>query len=161
MAELAPQLARSRHLSGITLGELAKHNSPQNAWVAVDGVVYDASDFVERHPGQVGPLLAHAGEDITPFFDAFHSAGARRVLASELETQPAVRSRDLHRAILRRRGGLGLGGSPPSAAHPPAQERYSSTRHMRSYLRLTAEHMQEPYANESARVTGRRPSWEP
>ena len=35
----------------ITPAELAKHRTPDDMWLAVDGDVYDVTDFKDMHPG--------------------------------------------------------------------------------------------------------------
>ena len=44
-----------------TLEELAKHNTPEDAWVGINGYVYDVTDFADGHPGGTGVLLRFAG----------------------------------------------------------------------------------------------------
>jgi cytochrome b involved in lipid metabolism len=36
------------------------------------GLVVDVNDWFARHPGGVGPIKGHAGEDISDLFDHFH-----------------------------------------------------------------------------------------
>ena len=36
------------------------------------GLVMDVNDWYERHPGGVGPIRGHAGEDVSHIFDNFH-----------------------------------------------------------------------------------------
>jgi len=54
---------------GIPLSEVARHNKPHDLWVAVNGVVYDLTDFLLHHPEQRNVLLAWAGRDATPVWD--------------------------------------------------------------------------------------------
>ena len=37
----------------VSIGEVNQHKSQGDAWVVVDGVVYDISHFVDAHPGGV------------------------------------------------------------------------------------------------------------
>eukprot|EP01050_Picozoa_sp_SAG11_P029663 SAG11_NODE_8443_length_1015_cov_1.362445_1_plen_259_part_01 len=53
--------------------ELAKHASKQSCWVALRGLVYDFTPFVELHPGGARALLRHAGADATAVFEELHS----------------------------------------------------------------------------------------
>eukprot|EP00300_Choanocystis_sp_HF-7_P008894 c1615_g1_i2.p2 GENE.c1615_g1_i2~~c1615_g1_i2.p2 ORF type:complete len:118 (+),score=15.85 c1615_g1_i2:113-466(+) len=61
----------------ITKEELAKHNNTDDCWVAIDGKVYDVSDYVYEHPG--GEIIADdAGRDSTAGFNkAEHSPEAK------------------------------------------------------------------------------------
>ena len=42
----------------ITEDELAKHNKEGDAWIAIDGHVYDVSKFAELHPGAFSARLS-------------------------------------------------------------------------------------------------------
>jgi cytochrome b involved in lipid metabolism len=57
----------------ITLDELAKHNSRNDAWIAVAGNVYNVSEYLPFHPGGEGILLDHCGKDSTNEFELTHS----------------------------------------------------------------------------------------
>jgi len=35
----------------VTLDELSRHNSENDAWLAIDGVVYNVTRFLDAHPG--------------------------------------------------------------------------------------------------------------
>jgi len=58
---------------GVSLSELAKHNSTDDCWIAIHGLVYDLTDFAQEHPA--GPESIHdlAGKDGTEAFQAIHS----------------------------------------------------------------------------------------
>ena len=45
--------------------EVAKHNSTDDAWVIVDGAVYDVTSFLESHPGGVSITEEHLGTDVS------------------------------------------------------------------------------------------------
>eukprot|EP01063_Lacrimia_lanifica_P006139 TRINITY_DN13684_c0_g2_i1.p1 TRINITY_DN13684_c0_g2~~TRINITY_DN13684_c0_g2_i1.p1 ORF type:complete len:420 (+),score=136.31 TRINITY_DN13684_c0_g2_i1:94-1353(+) len=61
-------------MATVPRAELARHASPQDAWVAVRGVVYDVTEFAEEHPGGAGLLHGLAGGDATEDFDGMHPA---------------------------------------------------------------------------------------
>jgi predicted heme/steroid binding protein len=42
--------------------------SQNNAWVIVDGVVYDVTGWIEEHPGGPDLLAKRAGQDVTETF---------------------------------------------------------------------------------------------
>jgi len=39
-----------------------------DAWVIVDGVVYDVTKWIDEHPGSPEVLLKRAGQDVTQAF---------------------------------------------------------------------------------------------
>jgi L-lactate dehydrogenase (cytochrome) len=45
----------------IPMQEVAKHNKREDCWVVIHGKVYNLTDFLDSHPGGVGPILAKAG----------------------------------------------------------------------------------------------------
>lgn len=52
----------------IEIQELAKHCTPQDAWTAIHGIVFDISSYIVKHPG--GPCLIRSiiGKDGTQAF---------------------------------------------------------------------------------------------
>jgi cytochrome b involved in lipid metabolism len=50
---------------GITWAQLAQHSTRAKPWLAIDGIVYDCTDFVDLHPGGK-VLLAYAGTCAPP-----------------------------------------------------------------------------------------------
>jgi L-lactate dehydrogenase (cytochrome) len=64
----------------VTRAELAQHSSRNSAWVAVNGDVFDVTNFVLRHPGGSAVILGHAGRDAS---DVFNSSHAPHVRANE------------------------------------------------------------------------------
>nr|XP_031859814.1 uncharacterized protein CI109_004662 [Kwoniella shandongensis]KAA5526886.1 hypothetical protein CI109_004662 [Kwoniella shandongensis] len=56
----------------ISAEELADHKSLKSLWVAVDGDVWDVTDFANQHPGGTEILVQHAGRDVTRIFKAIH-----------------------------------------------------------------------------------------
>jgi len=67
-----------------TMDEVATHDRMGDAWVTVDGKVYDLSSWIKRHPGGSIPLLQYAGRDMTDAFRAYHgpTGKAAKTLAS-------------------------------------------------------------------------------
>lgn len=55
-----------------TWKQLAQHASEESAWIAVDGSVYDVTEFVDRHPGGREILLLALGRDATDLFVSYH-----------------------------------------------------------------------------------------
>lgn len=53
--------------------ELAKHNTPEDCWMAVRGKVYNVTRYLDFHPGGRDQLLRGAGKDATALFDEYHA----------------------------------------------------------------------------------------
>lgn len=58
---------------GVTVKEVREHNSAKNGiWVAINGDVYDLSEFIKRHPGGKEIILKYAGTNALRIFNKFH-----------------------------------------------------------------------------------------
>merc|ERR1719158_548710 len=57
---------------GITVDEVAKHNSKSSCWVIVDGKVLDVTEFLKDHPGGELAIITFAGKDATEEFNMIH-----------------------------------------------------------------------------------------
>ena len=55
-----------------TWQEVRRHNTAESLWVAVDGKVYDVTNFLESHPGGKEFLLLGAGRDLTDLLQCYH-----------------------------------------------------------------------------------------
>jgi len=53
-----------------TLLDVAKHNSPQDAWIIVAGKVYNVTQFAQEHPGGEDVLLDSAGSFLSHHRDS-------------------------------------------------------------------------------------------
>lgn len=51
-----------------TLAQVSEHNSKEDAWIVIDGGVYDITPYVTEHPGGVKAILRNAGGDATKGF---------------------------------------------------------------------------------------------
>eukprot|EP00928_Gymnodinium_smaydae_P034961 TRINITY_DN2466_c0_g3_i1.p1 TRINITY_DN2466_c0_g3~~TRINITY_DN2466_c0_g3_i1.p1 ORF type:complete len:447 (+),score=38.70 TRINITY_DN2466_c0_g3_i1:134-1474(+) len=73
---------------GYSLSEVAKHATPDDAWIVVNSFVYDITNFVRHHPGwtvagQTSTIIAitrNLGKDCTEEFLDIHSRSAKRQL---------------------------------------------------------------------------------
>ena len=71
--EVFSDLAEIKDLPAITMDELAKHNTAEDAWVLIDGVVYNVTKFLPLHPGGRQVLLSSCGRDATEDFKMMHT----------------------------------------------------------------------------------------
>jgi flavocytochrome c len=55
-----------------TLEEIAKHNTKEDLWVVVKGVVLDLTNWLDEHPGGPQALLNFMGRDATEEFEMLH-----------------------------------------------------------------------------------------
>lgn len=77
--------------------ELGDHASRQSCWLAVHGVVWDVTSFLDSHPGGSTLILGQGGKDATSAYEDFHDPGlVEETLGSEAkkgvllaETSPA------------------------------------------------------------------------
>ncbi len=54
------------------LEELAKHNTADDLWTAVYGIVYDLTDYHQKHKGGSMVIVDIADRDGTTEFEPFH-----------------------------------------------------------------------------------------
>ncbi|KAL8909116.1 MAG: hypothetical protein Q9171_005182 [Xanthocarpia ochracea] len=65
----------------LTLSDVAEHNTKKDLYIVVHDKVYDATAFVDEHPGGEEVLLDVGGQDATEAFeDVGHSDEARQIL---------------------------------------------------------------------------------
>ncbi|KAL9063259.1 MAG: hypothetical protein Q9157_008330, partial [Trypethelium eluteriae] len=55
-----------------SLDEVAKHNTKEDLWIAVKGVVLDVTNWVDEHPGGPQALFTHMGKDASEEFEMLH-----------------------------------------------------------------------------------------
>ena len=60
-----------------SLKDVAKHSSSTSCWSAIDGNVYDLTNWINRHPGGAAVIKAICGKDGSASFNSQHS-GQRR-----------------------------------------------------------------------------------
>lgn len=58
--------------SDYTWKQLAHHCTEQSAWISINGLVYDITSFVDKHPGGRELLLLCTGRDATDLFNSYH-----------------------------------------------------------------------------------------
>ncbi|XP_011502582.1 PREDICTED: cytochrome b5 reductase 4 [Ceratosolen solmsi marchali] len=57
----------------VTPSELAKHNKQNDAWIAIRGIVFNISLYMDFHPGGISELMKGAGKDSTKLFEEIHA----------------------------------------------------------------------------------------
>ena len=71
---------------------MAKHNKADDAWIIVDGSVYDVTEYVDQHPGGSAILENVGGDSSQGFNGPQHPPTVRQALDTfyigELEQQP-------------------------------------------------------------------------
>lgn len=63
-----------------TMDEVSKNTSETSCWFVHEGKVYDATPFLEEHPGGAESILIVAGMDATEEFNSIHSSKAKQQL---------------------------------------------------------------------------------
>ncbi|MFT3970012.1 MAG: cytochrome b5-like heme/steroid binding domain-containing protein [Micropruina sp.] len=60
-----------------TLKQVQQHNSASDCWAAINGGVYDLTDWVGQHPGGSERIIALCGTDASAAFNAQHSGQSK------------------------------------------------------------------------------------
>ena len=64
-------------VNGFTLAQVSERNSGAECWVAIDGGVYDLTQWIRSHPGGSGAILNLCGKDGSASFTSQHGGQAR------------------------------------------------------------------------------------
>ena len=76
-AGASPTANASANGAGITMADVAQHNSASDCWTAVDGNAYNVTDWISQHPGGPGVIEAMCGVDGSGAFNGQHSGQQR------------------------------------------------------------------------------------
>lgn len=72
-----PSPTPTKTSTGYTLAQVAEKNSQSACWVAIDGMVYDLTEWIRSHPGGRAAILSLCGTDGTSSFLSQHGGQAR------------------------------------------------------------------------------------
>lgn len=73
--------------SQFTLDDIAKHDSKDDCWISINGVIYDATKYINYHPAPPNHLPKFCGKDVTQAFKTkgdtgrTHSKSALKLLS--------------------------------------------------------------------------------
>jgi len=73
------QLRKRVFTEGLSVKDVAKHNSREDCWLIIEEKAYDVTTWIEKHPGG-DILLSYAGLDATDVFEAFHDENSYKLL---------------------------------------------------------------------------------
>ena len=75
--EPEPSPTAEETFQGYTLAEVSQRDSAAECWVAIDGGVYDLTQWIRSHPGGSGAILNLCGKDGTASFTSQHGGQSR------------------------------------------------------------------------------------
>jgi cytochrome b involved in lipid metabolism len=67
------QVSASSDKKYYTLAEVSAHGERSDCWLAINGSVYDASQYINSHPGGPAAIINYCGRDATSVFEGNHS----------------------------------------------------------------------------------------
>ncbi len=67
----------SSNPKAFTLVQVATHNSPADCYSAINGIVYNLTLWISRHPGGERAILSICGKDGSAAFDGQHGGDPR------------------------------------------------------------------------------------
>lgn len=63
--------------TGYTISDVRDNDSASSCWAAIDGSVYDLTDWINRHPGGASRIISLCGTDATTAFNGMHGGQSR------------------------------------------------------------------------------------
>ena len=75
----------------ISLAEVAKHNTVASCWIVVEGKVYDATSYLQPHPGGKEIILKQAGAVCFVFLKTQHPPSPLLFRPAPLPLRPRTR----------------------------------------------------------------------
>ncbi|XP_022606626.1 cytochrome b5 reductase 4 [Seriola dumerili] len=102
----------------VTQEELQKHNTRDDCWTCIRGMVYNVTPYMDYHPGGEEELMKAAGIDGTDLFDQVHRwVNYESMLKECLVGRMATKATTAIKAIVPPPPLTGL--APPTSAAPP------------------------------------------
>jgi cytochrome b involved in lipid metabolism len=79
----SPEPAPTPVVTGYTSAEVAIHASESSCWSIVNGIVYDLTSYISKHPGGSSKVLRICGKDGSSAFEGQHGGESKpeRILA--------------------------------------------------------------------------------
>ncbi|KAL2443993.1 L-lactate dehydrogenase (cytochrome) [Exophiala dermatitidis] len=63
------------NMKTFSTNEVSLHNSADDAWIIINGVIWDMSGFAPMHPGGEDVIQEHFGKDASKSYNGIHSPG--------------------------------------------------------------------------------------
>lgn len=117
LEEEARQGKEWEKLRVIPLAEVQRHTTREaGAWFIRDGKVYDATGFLEQHPGGADIILSNAGGDASSLFDGIHPESAKKLAVNYLIGRLEGAERPVAPAEQQQRNDAAAAAASPSSA---------------------------------------------
>jgi len=113
-----PLLKEGEGSQGITMDEIAKHNTKGDAWIALNGQAIDVTKWIPVHPGGEQIIMSYMGKDASVEWNTIHKPGTVEKFAGRADGPKIM-------GPIVGGGGGGGGAAPPAAtaaAAPPVDE---------------------------------------
>ena len=66
-------------LRTISLTQLSSKNTLEECWIAYEGIVYDVTHWLSKHPGGMRAIMAAAGQDASSVMKSLHTPDTLKV----------------------------------------------------------------------------------
>ncbi|KAK7885900.1 hypothetical protein WMY93_025521 [Mugilogobius chulae] len=105
----------------VTPEELQKHNTREDCWTCIRGLVYNVTPYMDYHPGGEAELMRAAGIDGTDLFDQVHrwvnyESMLKECLVGRMSTKPVI----TNNAVISPPAPTIL--APPTSVAPPPEK---------------------------------------
>eukprot|EP00933_Yihiella_yeosuensis_P037531 TRINITY_DN31497_c0_g1_i1.p1 TRINITY_DN31497_c0_g1~~TRINITY_DN31497_c0_g1_i1.p1 ORF type:complete len:967 (-),score=281.29 TRINITY_DN31497_c0_g1_i1:158-3058(-) len=71
----APAATNGGGGGGLTMADVAKHNTKEDAWVVINGEALDVTKWIPIHPGGEPAIMMYLGKDATEEWNMIHKPG--------------------------------------------------------------------------------------